>query len=187
MVAGTTQAMKKAILISFAVLAALSAPAQATPRSFNVLVAGGTEESMIYIWLSPDESSYVIDSVVPLEVGGEVCVNPEDLPTELVCKAPLIGSFEVNSGGGDDTVVVAREVPVPVTIRGGAGDDVLAGGLANDKLLGGPGNDRLIGRGGADWLYGGPGPDRLIGGRGQDTCIGGPGGDVLSSCETSKP
>lgn len=178
--------MKKAILISLAVLAALPAPAGAAPQRFNVLVAGGTEENMIHIWLTPDGRSYVIDSLVPLEVGGEVCANPEGVPTELVCKAPLIGSFEVNSGGGDDMVIVAKEVSVPATIRGGPGDDLLVGGGGNDRLVGGAGNDRLVGRGGVDLLYGGAGDDRLIGSAGKDTCNGGLGNDVVSSCEARK-
>jgi len=180
--------MKKAIsLIALAFLIALPAFGQAKPQTFSIVLAGGSEENMIHIWLTPDGRSYVIDSLVQLEVGGTVCIHPEGQSNELVCEAPLVSGFEVNSGDGDDVISVARDVPVPVTLRGGAGDDVLAGGASNDKLVGGAGEDRLIGRDGADWLYGGPGTDRLIGGRGGDICSGGPGEDVLSTCKTSKP
>jgi hypothetical protein len=180
--------MKKAIsLIALAFLIALPALGQANSKTFNIVLAGGSEENMIHIWLTPDGRSYVIDSLVQLEGGGTVCANPEGLPNQLVCEAPLVSGFEVNSGDGDDLVSVARDVAVPVTLRGGGGDDVLVGGAGDDKLVGGAGDDRLIGRGGADWLYGGPGADRLIGGRGEDACHGGAGEDVLSSCETSKP
>ena len=65
----------------------------------------------------------MIDSIVPLEVGGTVCANPPGKPNELICQAASIGGFEVNAGAGDDTVGVAANVPVPVTLRGGAGDD----------------------------------------------------------------
>jgi hypothetical protein len=173
--------MKKALLISFAILA-LQAPAlgHAARTPFNVLLAGGPEPNMIHIWLSPDGRSYVIDSVVPLEVGGSVCRNPEGNPNELVCAARLVGSFEVNAAGGDDEVEVARRVSVPTTMRGGAGKDTLIGGAGPDKLLGGGGNDRLLGRGGPDLLCGGPGRDRLIGGPGDDVLRGGPGRDVLA-------
>lgn len=172
--------MKKIALISLA-LAALLAPGapHAAQKSYTVLLAGGDEANVIKIWLAPDGRDYVIDSIVPLEVGGTLCAHPPGMPNELLCQAPAIAGFEVNAGGGDDRVVVARNVTVPVTLRGGAGDDVLVGGAGPDKLLGGPGDDVLIGRGGADLLHGGAGNDRLFGGPGDDVLIGGPGEDVL--------
>lgn len=172
--------MKKSILILFAILAAQApALAHAESKSFNVLLAGGAEANRIYIWLTPDGRSYVIDSIVPLEVGGTVCGNPEGNPNELVCEAPLIAGFEVNADGGGDRVVVAKGVEIPVTMRGGAGRDFLRGGGGSDKLIGGTGNDRLVGGRGADLLYGGPGRDTLVGGFGADVLIGGPGRDLL--------
>lgn len=179
--------MKKAILISLAMLAALPALGQGSdPQTYNVLIAGGSEANEIRISLAQDGRTYLIESLVPLEVGGTVCANPEGEPNRLVCAAPLIASFEVNSGSGDDAVVIAQSVLISVTLRGGAGDDLLVGGSGSDKLLGGPGDDRLIGRGGEDWLYGGAGEDRLLGGRGTDTCIGGPGRDSVNSCEVRR-
>lgn len=176
--------MKKLLLISLA-LAALLAPAVAhaqpkTPaKTYTVLLAGGEEANTIKIWLSPDGQHYVIDSVVQLEVGGSVCAHPDEDPFELVCEAPSIAGFEVNAGGGDDRVGVAKSVAVPVTMRGGAGDDLLIGGMAADKLIGGNGDDRLIGWRGGDLLYGGPGDDVLVGGPGGDVLRGGPGIDRL--------
>lgn len=172
--------MKKAILISFAILAA-QAPAftHAAPTTYNVLLAGGPDANMIHIWLSQDGRNYVIDSVVPLEVGGSVCAHPPGNPNTLVCPAPPIAGFEVNADGGDDKVSVARRIKVPVTMRGGAGDDVLIGGSGNDKLIGGAGNDRLVGRGGEDLLAGGPGDDVHIGGPGRDVILTGSGRDVV--------
>lgn len=41
--------------------------------------------------------------------------------------------------------------PVPTTVRGGRGADLLLGGNGRDVLLGGPGHDRAVGRRGADW------------------------------------
>ena len=174
--------MKKAILISLAILAAQApAPAlgAAQPQTFNVLLAGGDEANMIRIWLSADERDYVIDSVVPLEVGSPICANPPGNPNELVCDAPSISGFEVNAGGGDDRVAVAKNVAISVTMRGGTGDDFLLGGAGPDKLLGGTGDDWLVGWRGADALYGGPGRDTLIGGPGSDLLRGGPGEDLL--------
>jgi len=172
--------MKKAILIALAILAAQVpsfAPAQ-TP-SYNVLLAGGAEPNMIHIWLTPDGRDYVIDSVVPLEVGGSVCTNPEGNPNELICSALPIAGFEVNADGGDDKVSVSKNVTVPVTMRGGAGRDQLLGGRGPDKLIGGAGDDRLVGWWGDDLLAGGTGDDVHLGGQGNDVIFSGPGEDVV--------
>jgi Ca2+-binding RTX toxin-like protein len=173
--------MKRIVLISFALVALLApAFAHAATKTYTVLLAGGDEANMIKIWLTSDGRQYVIDSVVQLEVGGDVCVHAGEDPNELLCDAPSIGGFEVNAGEGDDSVRVASQVTIPVTIRGGAGDDVLFGGSGADKLVGGSGEDRLVGRGGDDQLYGGPGNDTLIGGPGDDLLSAGPGMDTLA-------
>ena len=172
--------MKRAILIAMTVLAAQAAAvAHANEPSLTVLLAGGAEESAIDIALSPDGRSYVIDSLAPLEVGGEVCAHPEANENQLVCTAATIGGFEVNAGAGDDAVTVAATVAIPVTLRGGPGQDRLVGGAGADKLVGGSGDDVLIGRAGADSLWGGSGNDRLIGGSGNDLLHGNSGADTL--------
>ena len=172
--------MKKAITIMLAVLAALPATAaSAETTSYTVVLAGGTTESMIRIWLTPDGHSYVIDSVVPLEVGGTICENAPGNLNELLCKAPMVAGFEVNAGNGDDSITVAGAVTVPVTMRGGPGRDTLTGGGGPDKLIGGDGKDRLSGRGGDDLIFGAPGNDELLGGGGDDVLRGGPGEDKL--------
>lgn len=172
--------MKKAILIMLAILAAQSAPLAQAETTYTIVLAGGATESMIRIWLTPDGRSYVIDSVAPLEVGGNICENTPGMPTELVCKAPLVAGFEVNAGEGNDTVVVANAVEVPVTMRGGPGKDTLTGGGGPDKLIGGDGNDKLAGRGGDDLVFGGEGNDELFGGGGDDVLRGGVGHDTLT-------
>ncbi|HYJ21770.1 MAG TPA: hypothetical protein VEW07_07095 [Solirubrobacterales bacterium] len=172
--------MKRAILTAMTVLVAWAAPsAHAAEPSLTVLLTGGPEANTITIALSPDGRTYVIDSVVPLEIGGNVCWHPEGQPNELVCEATAIAGFEVNAGGGDDSVTVAPEVPIAVTLRGGPGHDRLVGGGAADKLVGGAGDDQLIGRAGSDSIFGGSGNDRLIGGVGNDILHGDSGEDVL--------
>jgi RTX calcium-binding nonapeptide repeat (4 copies) len=172
--------MKRAILIvALAAVAAVTAPSAPAKPSLTVLLAGGAEESQISIGLSPDGRNYVIDSLVPLEVGGEICTHPEGQSNQLLCAAPPIGGFEVNAGGGDDSVTVSRDVRIPVTLRGGPGADRLVGGGAGDKLVGGQGDDVLIGWGGHDSLFGGPGADRVLGGSGNDILRGEAGPDVL--------
>jgi hypothetical protein len=173
--------MKRTILILLAILAAQAAAvAHAETTSYTVVLAGGTARSMIHIWLTPDGYSYVIDSVAPLEVGGTVCENTAGNPNQLICKAPLVAGFEVNAGADDDSVIVARSVDIPVTIRGGPGDDTLLGGGGPDKLIGGEGNDRLVGQGDDDLIFGGPGADTIVGGSGGDVLRGGPGADRIA-------
>lgn len=173
--------MKRAILTAVVTLlvAGAATPAHATKPPLTVLLAGGAEESQISIALSADGRSYAIGSIVPLDVGGDVCWHPEEQPNELLCDAVSIGGFEVNAGAGDDSVTVASEVPIPVTLRGGPGQDRLVGGGGDDKLVGGPGIDYLVGRAGDDSLFGGPGADRLFGGPGDDHLLGDSGNDTL--------
>jgi Ca2+-binding RTX toxin-like protein len=137
-------------------------------HSINLVLAGSPGEDRITIELSADGRSYEVESATPLEVAGPVCAHPEKVTTELFCEAAPIAGFEINTGAGNDVVALGRTVPVPATIRGGEGDDVLTGGAGADKLIGGSGDDELIGRGGNDLLIGGLGVDKLNGGTGQN-------------------
>lgn len=174
--------MKKVILI---MLAVLIAPAWAMgagggEMTYTVVLAGGPEANDIHIWLTPDGRSYVIDSIVPLEVGGTVCENPPGVQTELTCQATQVSDFLVNAEEGDDQIRVSPSVSIPVTLRGAAGRDILVGGSGPDSLIGGPGQDKLVGRNGNDALFGGDGNDTLFGGPGDDVLKGGAGHDLLS-------
>lgn len=173
--------MKKTIAILLALLAVGCGTAYATgePEPTTIVLAGGSAQNTIKIWLTPDGYSYVIESAAPLEVGGSICKNPPGNPNELICEAPPVAGFIVNGGSHDDVVVVSRGITIPTTLHGGAGNDVLVGGSGSDRIVGGPGNDLLKGRGGNDVIFGGPGNDVLKGGRGNDSLYGGPGRDVL--------
>ena len=121
--------MKRSILIATVLLATQFATvARGAEQSLTVLLAGGSEANTISIALSADGRSYVIDSVAELEVGGNTCSHPEGMSNELICEATWIAGFEVNAGAGDDSVTVARGVAIPVTLRGGPGNDRLIGG-----------------------------------------------------------
>jgi Ca2+-binding RTX toxin-like protein len=173
--------MKKTILIVLALLAVLPADlGRAESGPVTLLISGGPGNSGLNISLTPDGRQYTILSTEPLEVGGNVCEHPqEEVPNELLCTATAIAGFEVNAGGGSDSVYFSSDIPVPVTARGGAGNDRLIGGGASDKLIGGPDRDYLEGRRGDDWLLGGPGPDTLLGGPGNDQLRGGPDKDKI--------
>jgi Ca2+-binding RTX toxin-like protein len=172
--------MKKPILIALTLFAALPAvPAKADPGPLTLLLTGSKVNDSFRISLSADGRQYLIFSAAPLEAGGDICAHPEEGSNELTCSAPAISGFEVNAGGGSDLVTFSSDIPVPVTIRGGAGGDHVFGGASSDKLIGGPDHDVLIGRRGDDWLSGGPGDDGLLGGQGNDQLRGGPGQDEL--------
>ncbi|MEZ5077976.1 MAG: hypothetical protein R2725_11075 [Solirubrobacterales bacterium] len=170
--------MKTVIAIAISLMLVLASPvAAAEQESFTVLFSGGPEDNRIEVDLSEDGRSYVIDSIARLEVGGGICAHPEENPYQLVCEATAISGFEVNANAGDDVVTMSRTVPVPVTLRGGPGDDRLFGGSGHDKIVGGAGDDVLVGRVGDDRLYGGPGRDKLVGAAGADLLRGGTGHD----------
>ncbi|HEY2056373.1 MAG TPA: calcium-binding protein [Solirubrobacterales bacterium] len=174
------------LLTIFITTASVASAATAQPRraavaeaSVNLVLAGSPGDDRITIELSADGTAYEIESATPLEVGGSVCTHPEKRLEALSCEATAIAGFEINTGAGNDTVTLGRTVPVPATIRGGEGNDVLTGGAGNDKLIGGPGDDELNGRAGNDVLVGGSGDDTLIGGPGEDKLVGGSGRNVL--------
>ncbi len=173
--------MKKSILIaSLLFVGVFATPTRAETGPVTLLINGNRDDNVFHVSLSPDGRMYEVrTATLALEVGGDTCIHPHEEPTEIVCKAPEIAGFEVNGLGGSDFVEFSSDVPVPVTIRGGPGNDRLIGGAAADKLVGGPGNDLLVGRRGDDWLLGGPGNDRLFGGPGDDQLRGGPGRDRL--------
>jgi Ca2+-binding RTX toxin-like protein len=88
-------------------------------------------------------------------------------------------SIVVNANGGDDWVKIDESLGVPVTMRGGWGNDTLMGGRGADQLHGGWGDDKLLGLGGNDLLHGEQGNDLLIGGDGNDGLYGHDGDDNL--------
>jgi Ca2+-binding RTX toxin-like protein len=71
------------------------------------------------------------------------------------------------------------DVPVPVTMNGGAGDDRLHGSESIDVLLGGSGNDSLFGHGGGDDIFGEGGRDYVEAGIGDDDISGGDNDDTV--------
>lgn len=79
-----------------------------------------------------------------------------------------------------DTFALVISGPLPKTLVGTAGNDVLTGGRGDDTLSGLAGNDSLISAAGNDLLDGGPGTDTMQGGTGNDTYILDASGDVVT-------
>ena len=90
--------------------------------------------------------------------------------------------------GKNKQTVEKEETDKGLTLKGGAGNDIihgskysdkLYGGADNDKIYGGKGNDTIYGDAGDDFLYGEGGNDTIKGGAGNDTIEGGKGNDKL--------
>ena len=109
----------------------------------------------------------------------------DDIYSEFGDAARLNAIREVRAGAGDDVVDMTTEryAGIPgvsvarMTVRGGAGDDVIWGAAYNQKLFGDAGHD---------WIVGGAGDDTLAGGGGNDTFTfgGNWGSDVVSQAAT---
>ena len=81
--------------------------------------------------------------------------------SEVVCANPK--AIVVQAGDGDENITLSSDLPVPITVDGGPGNDWIRGDDGNDTFFGGPGNDRLEGYKGNDTLDGGDGDDELSG------------------------
>lgn len=95
----------------------------------------------------------------------------------------------IRTGAGNDVIEVDGAVTLDLVLlggtgnnrlQGGSGDDLILGGAGKDDLLGGAGADYLSGGAGADYLDGQDGDDRLSGGLGNDTVYGLAGADYLA-------
>ena len=87
-----------------------------------------------------------------------------------------VGPVTLVGGAGNDVLISTSNND---SLNGGAGDDQLNGGDGNDSLLGGVGSDTIDGGAGNDTLLGEDGNDRLIGGADNDRISGGKGNDEL--------
>lgn len=105
--------------------------------------------------------------------------SPDPRNGEAVLVGNVIKKIKVVAGDGDDVVVIAADinVPLPTVVYGGDGDDELRGGRGRDDLRGGAGDDDLRGGDGNDRLRGEAGDDVLRGGNNDDTLDGGKGAD----------
>ena len=108
----------------------------------------------------------------------------------LISFVTATGVSQIDLGAGDDHYDGFFNHGAPVTVRGGAGDDILEGGRAddNEKLFGDSGNDIIEGFGGDQSLFGGGGDDMLLANShnardGLSFLFGGPGADTLTGSD----
>ncbi len=104
-------------------------------------------------------------------------------------KEGVTAAVELVGGKGEDSLVY--QGTGPVTMHGGAGNDILVAGGGNAKLWGDEGDDQLQGGWGMNELHGGLDNDRIRGGdawfssnkiygdAGDDELVAGPNGDLL--------
>lgn len=90
-----------------------------------------------------------------------------------------VEEITIRGGAGNDMIAVAKNLGVNVVVHGGDGSDELQAGSGGDVLLGEAGNDTLKGRDGVDILVGGDGDDHIQGGDARDVLIGGRGADRI--------
>lgn len=91
-------------------------------------------------------------------------------------QARVANISEIRAGAGNDVIDMTsqRFSGAAMTIRGGAGNDVIWGNSGENRLFGDEGNDRIIGGAGNDVIVGGAGNDTLNGFGGDDIfCFGG--------------
>jgi Ca2+-binding RTX toxin-like protein len=113
------------------------------------------------------------------------------------CPAKGVREVVVSTRGGNDWVVVGRDLPdsrgdrnhcsasrvgAPLTVDLGAGNDIAELGAGADRVRGQGGHDLLMGCAGDDLVRGGPQGDDLSGDRGNDRLRGEGGSDKLVGC-----
>jgi hypothetical protein len=104
---------------------------------------------------------------------------PEDGADAAVALSDVTELLELETRGGNDTVVVGENLPksIALKVNGGSGTDTILGGTAGETILGGADADVLKGGGGDDAIAAGDGDDELHGDAGTDTLDGGAGVD----------
>lgn len=88
-------------------------------------------------------------------------------------------TIDVNTGDGNDSVVIDNRLAHDVNINLGRGDDSAFAGSGRTKIYGGSGQDNINLGSGEGYAEGGDGDDFITGGSGHATIYGGPGSDEI--------
>jgi hypothetical protein len=131
------------------------------PATVPLLIDGGVgADALVGGASSADFVTYQGRSLgVSVDVGapGKDDGSSEDGP--VGARDEIAAEIEGAIGGAGLDILEAGSLPV--TLRGGGGEDELLGGEAEDLLEGGPEGDRLNGRGGSDVVRGDAGVDNV--------------------------
>ena len=144
--------MLVALLVAFAAIAQGSSVGMS--GATVVYVADPGEVNVLTF--SPVGNDVIVDDSVPI-VPCTGCVQGSD-NTMAVCTGTNLTRIDADTGDMDDIVTSAGLIGA--TLRGGAGDDVMAGSDGNDALYGDAGIGTISG-GLGDYLIGGVGFDTV--------------------------
>lgn len=106
---------------------------------------------------------------------GEPVVMVNGQPYRVPSNLPLT----IRAGAGNDVIEVSSDVYLALRLIGGEGHDTIVGGWGDDVILGLGGHDVIASRAGQDRVSGGAGHDFIDGGAGRDILTGGMGYDVI--------
>jgi uncharacterized protein YkwD len=130
------------------------------------------------------------DTIVVREIHNRVSVDGVTINVaghrQASVSAASVRRIMIHGNGGDDRIFLNSQavrgqqaLTMPITVWGGAGNDLIVGGAGNEQLHGGGGNDIIYGGAGHDLLDGGPGNDILVAGSGNTVLDGGTGRNLL--------
>ncbi len=106
-----------------------------TVRSFSLAV--GPQEGEF----TPDTDALGMELGMRQFTGDGACfVISADDGCNVVIPKNIVRRFNIDAGGGND-VVVLKNVRLPATVLGSAGDDTLLGSEQSDQIVGGSGDD----------------------------------------------
>jgi hypothetical protein len=174
-------ALLLALLLAAAVPAAASAATVARQADGTlVYTASGAKKNHVDVQGSDDGSTITLYTSSGDPMNAPAGCSPSDLygGDVVTCVTPT--AVRVELGAGDDDADMSDDLPVPVTLSGGPGDDYLDAANQAAVLDGGAGEDKLTGGEGDDVLRGGDGNDTIEGKDGSDHIDGGNGDDLLS-------
>jgi Ca2+-binding RTX toxin-like protein len=171
------------LIFALALLGLLAIPGAAS-TSERIVVHGAASGS--HLKVSRSGSNIVVDGIMA-KAQPRGCHFTRG-HHEAVCSIGDADAIEIQTGPSGDFVEVLDDMPFPLTVRLGSGEDKFIGNAERDICYPeGSKRNRCIGNGGNDVCItgsrnsdcvGGPGEDYCRHGTGSDGCWGGPGDDV---------
>ncbi len=162
--------MKRIVVVSVCLLAALALAAPAGAAVVKAKVAGGT------LTVTGTSKGNKITLRLKAGAAGKLVVDAGSNGTaDFTFNRSSFAAIVVNAGAGNDAITISEKSGVftlfeNTTLNGGKGTDKLTGGTGAESYVGGPGKDAIVSKGGADVFFWkqGEGNDRVDGGAAVD-------------------